>query len=141
MTFMGKDRKQCGVIAAGGGGYLLSTPGTKIVAYALTGQQTPSVGQASVQPTSTSHRKHVLAWGEVRDGYQHESISHAFAVIERLGRESGLYDTRFRTDSQLITKHPITSRAGPASRRVSSFSRTISITSTPSSSSAYERSI
>jgi type 1 glutamine amidotransferase len=53
-------------------------------------------------------RKHVLAWADVRNGYQHDSISHALATIERLGRESGAYDTFIRTDSQIITKHPIT---------------------------------
>ena len=37
----------------------------------------------------------------------HDSVSHAMAVIERLGRESGVYDAYLRTDSQLITKHPI----------------------------------
>jgi type 1 glutamine amidotransferase len=52
-------------------------------------------------------RKHVLAWGDVHAGYQHDSISHAFATIERLGRDSGVYDTWFRTDSQTITKHPV----------------------------------
>ena len=57
-------------------------------------------------------RKHVLAWADVRNGYQHDSISHAVATIERLGRESGAYDTFIRTDSQLITKHPITFPAG-----------------------------
>jgi len=46
------------------------------------------------------------------NGYQHDSISHAVATIERLGRESGAYDTFIRTDSQLITKHPITFPAG-----------------------------
>ena len=51
--------------------------------------------------------KHVLAWGDVQAGYQHDSISHAFSVIERMGRDSGLYDTFIRTDSQLITKRPI----------------------------------
>ena len=56
--------------------------------------------------------KHVLAWADVRNGYQHDSISHALATIERLGRESGLYDTVIRTDSQLITKHPITFKTG-----------------------------
>jgi quinoprotein glucose dehydrogenase len=35
MTFMGKDRRQYVVVAAGGGSYLASPPGTKIVAYAL----------------------------------------------------------------------------------------------------------
>jgi uncharacterized protein len=61
-----------------------------------------------VQPA----RKHVLAWADVRSGYQHESISHALATIERLGRDSGLYDTFIRTDSQLITKQPITFATG-----------------------------
>jgi uncharacterized protein len=57
---------------------------------------------------SEAPRKHVLAWADVRNGYQHESISHALATIERLGYESGAYDTYIRTDSQLITKRPIT---------------------------------
>jgi type 1 glutamine amidotransferase len=56
--------------------------------------------------------KHVLAWADVRNGYQHESISHAVATIERLGRESGAFDTVIRTDSQPITKQPITFRTG-----------------------------
>jgi type 1 glutamine amidotransferase len=57
-------------------------------------------------------RKRVLAWADVRNGYQHDSISHAVATIERLGRDSGTYDTFIRTDSQLITKHPVTFPAG-----------------------------
>jgi uncharacterized protein len=64
------------------------------------------------QSNPPSARKHVLAWGDVHAGYQHDSISHAFATIERLGRESGLYDTWFRTDSQTITKHPVMFPAG-----------------------------
>ena len=55
----------------------------------------------------TPPRKHVLAWADVRNGYQHDSISHALATMERLGRESGAYDTTIRTDSQLITRRPI----------------------------------
>ena len=57
-------------------------------------------------------RKRVLAWADVRSGYQHDSISHAVATIERLGRESRSYDTFIRTDSQPITKHPITFPGG-----------------------------
>jgi hypothetical protein len=57
-------------------------------------------------------RKHVLAWADVRNGYQHESITHALSTIERLGWESGLYDTIIRTDSQSITKSPILFRQG-----------------------------
>jgi uncharacterized protein len=57
-------------------------------------------------------RKRVLAWADVRNGYQHDSISHAVATIEHLGRESKAYDTFIRTDSQLITKRQITFPAG-----------------------------
>lgn len=51
-------------------------------------------------------RKKLLAIGEVK-GFQHDSVSHALATIERLGQESGIYDTYIRTDSQLITKQKI----------------------------------
>ena len=63
-------------------------------------------------PAPKTFTKHVLAWPDVRNGYQHDSISHALATIERLGRESGAYDTVIRTDSQLITKRPITFKTG-----------------------------
>jgi type 1 glutamine amidotransferase len=67
---------------------------------------------AAAAPHAQPARKRVLAWADVRNGYQHDSISHAVATIERLGRESGAYDTFIRTDSQLITKRPITFPAG-----------------------------
>ena len=53
-------------------------------------------------------RKRLLAIGDVRTGFQHDSVSHALATMERLGRESGAYDAYIRTDSQLLTKSPIT---------------------------------
>src|SRR5579872_1427279 len=56
-------------------------------------------------------RKRLLAIGEVK-GFQHDSISHALATIERLGRESGLYETAIRTDTQLLTKHPLPGHGG-----------------------------
>ena len=53
-------------------------------------------------------RRKVLAIGDVhRKIYQHDAVSHALATIERLGHESGLWDTYIRTDIQLLTKHPI----------------------------------
>ena len=58
---------------------------------------------SQTQPT----RKRVLAWCDTQTAYQHDSISHAAAVIERLGQESGAYDTFIRTDSQLISKQTI----------------------------------
>lgn len=57
-------------------------------------------------------RKHVLAWADVRAGYQHDSITHAMATLERLGRETGAYDMWIRTDSQPITKTPIEFKTG-----------------------------
>ena len=105
MTFLGKDGRQYVVVAAGGGSYLNSAPGTRIVAFAL--PTTPATGAPAKAP-----RKRVLAWADVRRGYQHDSISHALATIERLGRQSGLYDTFIRTDSQPITKRPIDFGAG-----------------------------
>jgi len=52
-------------------------------------------------------KKKVLAIGDARTGYQHDSISHALATIEQMGRRSGEYITFIRTDSQLITKDKI----------------------------------
>ena len=70
-------------------------------------------GVLGAQPSAPrTFSKHVLAWADVRNGYQHESITHALSTIERLGWESGLYDTIIRTDSQSITKSPVLFRQG-----------------------------
>src|SRR5580700_4262933 len=62
------------------------------------------------------NRKVVLAWADTRNGIaQHDSVSHALAVIERLGYESGAYDTYIRTDSAIISKHPAMTTGEPAS--------------------------
>jgi len=52
---------------------------------------------------TTQPRKLLLAIGEQK-GYRHEAVSHALATIERLGRESGLWDTMIRTDTEALTK-------------------------------------
>jgi hypothetical protein len=75
-------------------------------ALALNAPPSPAEGQPRAFP------RRVLAWADVRNGYQHESISHALAIIERLGDRSGLWDTTIRTDSQPITKRPITFKTG-----------------------------
>src|SRR3981081_3353339 len=48
-------------------------------------------------------KKHLLAIGEEK-GYRHEAVSRAMATIERMGRESGLWDTQIRTDTEPLTK-------------------------------------
>lgn len=60
--------------------------------------------------TAQPKKKRLLAIGEVK-GYQHDSVSHALATIEHLGRESGAFDTYIRTDSQLITKQKLENNA------------------------------
>ncbi len=67
-------------------------------------------------PARVRTRKAVLAWADTRNGIaQHESVSHALAVIERLGYESGTYDTYIRTDSNIVAKQPLTTTGAPAS--------------------------
>src|SRR5690348_3869090 len=48
-------------------------------------------------------RKHLLVIGEEK-GYRHDSVSHAMATIERLGKEIELWDTTLRTDTEVLTK-------------------------------------
>ena len=51
-------------------------------------------------------KKHLLVLGE-EHGYRHESVSHAMATLERLGEETGLWDTTLRTDTEVITKQKL----------------------------------
>src|SRR5581483_6511442 len=61
-------------------------------------------------------RKAVLAWADTRNGVaQHDSVSHALATIERLGYESGLWDTYIRTDSNIASYQPQMTTGRPAS--------------------------
>jgi len=61
-------------------------------------------------------RKTLLIWADTRNGIaQHDSVSHAMSVIERLGYESGAYDSYIRTDSNIIAKQPLKTDGTPAS--------------------------
>jgi uncharacterized protein len=53
--------------------------------------------------SASSQKKHLLVIGEER-GYRHESVSHAMATLERLGKQTGLWDTTIRTDTEALTK-------------------------------------
>jgi hypothetical protein len=73
-------------------------------------------GARGNRPPRQRTRKVVLAWADTRNGQaQHESVSHALAVIERLGYESGTYDTFIRTDSHIISKQPLKTTGDAAS--------------------------
>jgi type 1 glutamine amidotransferase len=50
-----------------------------------------------------THLKHVLVIGQTK-GFEHDSISAAMVAIYEMGRETGLWDTELRTDTELLTK-------------------------------------
>src|ERR1051325_6902271 len=76
-----------------------------VVAPAQGGGQRGRGGRGG--PARPRTRKVVLAWADTRNGIaQHDSTSHALAVIERLGYESGAYDTYIRNDSNVIANKP-----------------------------------
>jgi uncharacterized protein len=50
-----------------------------------------------------THLKHVLVISQTK-GFEHDSVSAAMAAIYDLGKESGLWDTMLRTDTELLTK-------------------------------------
>jgi type 1 glutamine amidotransferase len=61
-------------------------------------------------------KKRLLIWADTRNGVsQHDFTSHAMAIIERLGYESGLWDTYIRTDSEIISYQPQKTTGGNAS--------------------------
>jgi len=86
----------------------VSTPGQPVSGAA----QTTAAGR----PAPGAPRKRLLAWADTRNGQaQHESIGHALAIIERLGYDSGTWDTFIRTDSNIISRTPKKTDGTPAS--------------------------
>lgn len=57
----------------------------------------------AAQSPAAPWKKHLLVIGEEK-GYRHEAVSHAMATIERLGKETGVWDTTLRTDTEVLTK-------------------------------------
>jgi hypothetical protein len=116
MTFLGKDGRQYVVVAAGGGSFLGAPPARRSSRSRCRGRHAPALtcdrrrwlGAAAIAAcrgaASRPARKHVLAWADVRTAISTTRSRTRVATIERLGRESGAYDTFIRTDSQLITK-------------------------------------
>ena len=84
------------------------------------GPQSPPAGHERMQGPPPSARRNgqkaILIWADTRNGLaQHDSVSHAMSVIERLGYESGAYFAYIRTDSSIISKHPKMTNGKPAS--------------------------
>lgn len=124
-----KPRIEAGWIAAAAALLALSTVGPQAAQVAgkdVQGRggagiaaQAPGQGQrppGARGPGRPRTKKVVIAWADTRNGIaQHDSTSHALAVIERLGYESGLYDTFIRTDSNIISYKPLMTTGKPAS--------------------------
>jgi uncharacterized protein len=75
------------------------------IAAALDGNRmwAQAADQPPVPHAKQIHLKHVLVIGETK-GWEHDSISAAMAAIYDMGKESGLWDTMLRTDTELLTK-------------------------------------
>ena len=67
-------------------------------------------GFAAAQPPQAPKRKKILAIGQTK-GFQHDSTSDGLATIWKIGKETGLWDTYIRTDTQLITKKKLGANA------------------------------
>lgn len=88
-----------------------------IVSLVISSQGNRAHGQAvantAVPPpphVKQIHLKHVLIIGQTK-GFEHDSISPAMAAIYNLGKESGLWDTTMRTDTELLTKKELKNNA------------------------------
>jgi type 1 glutamine amidotransferase len=81
------------------------------------GAQDPAAQGRGGRGGAPRTKKRVLAWADSRNGVaQHEGISHALAVLERIGYESGTYDMQIRTDSEIVAFKPLkTDGKSPAS--------------------------
>jgi uncharacterized protein len=78
-----------------------------LLSLALASSSIPAQPQANdvppPPPAKQVHLKHVLVIGQTK-GFEHDSISPAMAAIYAMGKESGLWDTMMRTDTELLTK-------------------------------------
>jgi type 1 glutamine amidotransferase len=57
----------------------------------------------AAQSSTAAPKKHLLVIGEEK-GYRHEAVSHAMATIDHLGKQTGLWDTTLRTDTEALSK-------------------------------------
>jgi uncharacterized protein len=76
--------------------------------------QAQAVGKEELPPPPHAkqiHLKHVLVIGQTK-GFEHDSVSAAMAAIYDMGKQSGLWDTMLRTDTELLTKKNLGQRNG-----------------------------
>jgi type 1 glutamine amidotransferase len=79
-----------------------------LLALVFVSNRTPAQQPANDMPppppnAKQIHLKHVLVIGQTK-GFEHDSVSPSMAAIYNMGKESGLWDTMMRTDTELLTK-------------------------------------
>jgi type 1 glutamine amidotransferase len=99
----------CGLVAQQPGGAPVAAGGSGRGGRGGSGR---GAGGGGANADPWAGKKKLLAVADVGTGFHHDSISHALATVEKLGRESGAYVTMIRTDPQLITKQQITGIPG-----------------------------
>ena len=90
--------------------------GLLVIAFALFSNSafSQAANRADMAPPPKAkqvHLKHVLVIGQTK-GFEHDSVSAAMAAIYNMGKESGLWDTMLRTDTELLTKKNLAMRNG-----------------------------
>jgi uncharacterized protein len=81
-----------------------------LICLAILGQSTRIQAQSAVNDAlppaphaKQIHLKHVLVIAQTK-GWQHDSVPTCMVAIYNMGKQSGLWDTTLRTDTELITK-------------------------------------
>jgi len=81
-----------------------------LLGLAVLGQSSGASAQAGTSPlvappphAKQIHLKHVLVISQTK-GWEHDSIPTTMAAVYNMGKESGLWDTTLRSDTELITK-------------------------------------
>jgi len=74
---------------------------------AVSAQSSNREGIAPPPHPKPVHLKHVLVISQTK-GFEHDSISEAMDAIYQMGKESGLWDTMLRSDTELLTKKKMT---------------------------------
>ena len=88
-----------------------------LMGLAVLGQSSGASAQAGTSPlvappphAKQIHLKHVLVISQTK-GFEHDSIPTAMAAVYNMGKESGLWDTTLRSDTELITKKDLKNNA------------------------------
>jgi type 1 glutamine amidotransferase len=135
IAFIGLAVTVAGLVVTAGSPEAQGAAQAPAVGQPAAGGQAPAVGQAPAgrqgggaraggqgrqggggRGAQQRPRKALLAWADTRNGQaQHAFTSHALAVIERLGYDSGLWDTFIRTDSHIVFNQAQKTDGTPAS--------------------------